>query len=73
MERWELEDIILGMADIVYENRELRRKLKQAEEYEREYNELLARNLKHAEESNRLLLENIFNGVFVNGISAIEK
>ena len=69
MERWELEEIILGMADIVYENRELRRKLKQAEEYERLYNELLDRNIKHAEESNRLLLENIFNGVFVNGIN----
>ena len=69
MERWELEEIILGMADIVYENHELRRKLKQAEEYETKYNELLARNIKHAEESNRLLLENIFNGVFVNGIN----
>ena len=64
MERWEIEDIILGMADIVLENRWLRKELKEAKEFEIKYNEAIAASAKQAAESQRAILEAIFAGAF---------
>ena len=65
MDRWELEELILGMADIVYENRELRRKLEEMKEYKRKYNELIDQNVKQAGESQKALFDAIMSGAFV--------
>ena len=46
MDRWEIEEMILGMADIVYENRQLRKELKEMSEYKRKYHELIDMNVK---------------------------
>lgn len=63
-DRYEIEEIILGMADIVYENRELRRKLQEAEEYKKKYDDLLNQNVKEAGERSAALLDAILNGAF---------
>lgn len=68
-EREEIEDIILGMADIVLENRALREELKEMREYKKKYHELLYDNLKEAEESNRMLLKCCLLGAFSGGIN----
>ena len=64
--RWEAEELILGMADIVYENRRLRRELKEALEYKQKYNELADRNFKEAQESSACLLKAILDGAFTS-------
>lgn len=64
MDRWELEELILGMADIVYENRQLRKELEQMKEYKRKYNELIDQNVKQAGVSQRALFEAITMGAF---------
>lgn len=64
MDRWELEELILGMADIVYENRQLRKELEHMKEYERKYNELIEQNVRQAGESQRALFEAINMGAF---------
>lgn len=65
MDRWELEELILGMAEIVYENRQLRKELEQMKEYKRKYNELIDQNVRQAGESQRALFEAITMGAFV--------
>ena len=62
--KWEAEYLILGMADIVYENRRLRRELEEALEYKQWYNNLLNRNFKQAQESSANLLKAILDGAF---------
>lgn len=62
--RWEAEELILGMADIVYENRRLKRKLNEALEYKQKYHDLLDRDLKQAQESSANLLKAIMEGAF---------
>lgn len=62
--RWEAEELILGMADIVYENRRLRRELDEALEYKQKYHDLLDRNVKQAQESSANLLKAIMDGAF---------
>ena len=64
MGRWELEELILGMADIVYENRQLRKELEQMKEYKQKYNELIERNAKQAEENQKALFDVIMMGAF---------
>lgn len=64
MDRWELEELILGMADIVYENRQLRKELEQMKEYKRKYNELIEQNVRQAEKSQKALFEAITMGAF---------
>ena len=63
-DRHDVEDIILCMADIVTENRNLRYELQRAKEYEKKYFQLINENVKQAEESNRELLKAIFAGAF---------
>lgn len=41
MEMFEAEELILSMAEIVYENRRLRRELKEALEYKQKYKDLI--------------------------------
>ena len=61
MEEWyDIEKIILGMADIVYENRKLRREVKELREYkernDKRLNEQVSNNFKtSAELINKLL------------------
>lgn len=64
MDRTDVEEIILCMADIVIENRELRKELEEMREYKKKYEELLRSDMKDAEESSRELLKAIFAGAF---------
>ena len=64
MDRFDIEEIILGMADIVYENRKLHRELEEAKEYKKKYNDLLESNLQNAKESSANLLSAILMGAF---------
>lgn len=63
-DRDEIEEMILGMAEVVYENRELRRKLQEAEEYKKKYDDLLNQNVKEAGERSAALLDAIMSGAF---------
>ena len=60
----EVENIILCMAEIVLENRELRERLANEESYEKKYNQLLADVVAEAENSNRELLKACLLGCF---------
>lgn len=60
----EIEDIILGMADVVYENQKLRRKLQEAEEYKKKYEDLIKHNAQAAADSSAALFSAIINGAF---------
>lgn len=62
--RFEVEEMILGMADIVYENRRLRRELNEALGYKQEYHDLIDRNFKEAQERSAALLNAIMDGAF---------
>lgn len=62
--RWEAEEMILRMADIVYENRRLRRELNEALEYKQKYNDLVDKNFKEAQQRTASLFEAIMNGAF---------
>lgn len=64
LERFEIEEIILGMAGIVRENRYLRMELEEAKRYEKKYNDLIDQNVKMADESSRALLTAIIDGAF---------
>ena len=64
MERWEVEEIVLGMADIVLENRRLRRKLEEAEGYKKKYHDAVDALAKQAAESQKSILEAILAGAF---------
>ena len=70
-DRYDIENIILCMADIVMENRDMRKELKRMREYEKKYHKLIYDNLKESEESNKELLKAIFAGAF--NIRSIEK
>ena len=63
-DRDSIEDIILGMADIVMENRILRKELEEMKEYKKMYTDLLNDNLREAEESNKMLLKCCLLGAF---------
>ena len=63
-DRRDVEDIILCMADIVMENRDLRAELEQMREYRQKYYDLINDNLRSAEESNRMLLKACLMGAF---------
>lgn len=62
--RFEVEEMILGMADIVYENRRLRRELNEALEYKQKYHDLIDKNFKEAQEGSATLLKAIMDGAF---------
>ena len=64
LNRKDVENIILCMADIVLENRELRERLAREESYEKKYNQLLADVVEEAERSNRELLKACLLGCF---------
>lgn len=61
------EEIILGMADIVYENRRLKRELEEAKEYKQKYHDLIDQNFKDAQARTASLFEAIMAGAFSNG------
>jgi len=62
-----VEEIILGMADIVYENRKLKRELEEALEYKEKYHKLSDDTFKEAQERTASLFEAIMAGAFSNG------
>ena len=64
---YEIEEIILGMADIVKENRRLRYELKEAKEYEKRYHNLLNECVDHANKSSGIMLQAIMAGAFSKG------
>ena len=68
----DIEDIIFGMADIVMENRALRRELEEAREYEKKYRKLLSDTLKEGEETNKKLLEACLMGCFNVGGNTVD-
>lgn len=68
----DIEEIILGMADIVMENRALRRELEEAREYKEKYSKLLSNTVKNAEESNRELLKACLMGCFNVGGNTVD-
>lgn len=64
---YDIEEIILGMADIVYENRRLRAELKRAQEYEKKYDDLLNRCVDNANKSSAAIFEAIMLGCYNTG------
>ena len=64
---YEIENIILGMAEIVYENRRLRAELKRASEFEKKYDELLNRCVDNANKSSAAIFESIMLGCYNTG------
>ena len=62
--RFEAEEMILSMADIVYENRRLKRELKEALEYKQKYHDLVDSNFKEAQERSATLFKAILDGAF---------
>jgi cell shape-determining protein MreC len=66
----DIEDIIIGMANIVLENRALRKELEEMRKYKEMYYELVNENLRSAEESNRMLLKACLMGAFNVGGNA---
>lgn len=62
--RFEVEEMILVMADIVYENRRLKRELSEALEYKQKYEDLIDRNFKETQERSASLLKAIMDGAF---------
>ena len=60
----EIEEIILGMAEVVYENRDLRRRLREAEEYKKKYEDLLNQTVRNARDSSAALFSAIIDGAF---------
>ena len=62
--RFEVEEMILTMADIVYENRRLKRELQEALEYKQKYNDLIDRNFREAQDRSASLLKAILDGAF---------
>ena len=71
-DREDVEDIILCMADIVLENRNLRAKQANEESYERKYNQLLADVVAESEQSSRDLLKACLLGCFNADINVRE-
>lgn len=63
MNRYEAEELILAMADIVVENRQLRQKIKRLKEVEKEYHDYIMEEYRAGEEAVksviRMPLENI--------------
>ena len=64
---YDIEEIILGMADIVHENRRLRYELKRAQEYEKKYDDLLNRCVDNANKSSAAIFEAIMLGCYNTG------
>jgi len=63
--RFRVEEMILGMADIVYENRRLRHELEEAKEFEKKYHNLLNQSVDNANKHTAALFKAIVNGAFV--------
>ena len=66
-EREDIEDVILGMANIVMENRYLRSELEKAREYEKKYRELLAADVKNANAATEMMLKACLEGALTGG------
>lgn len=64
---YDIEEIILGMADIVYENRRLRAELKRAKEYEKKYDDLLDRCVNNSIKNSAAIFEGIMMGCYNTG------
>lgn len=65
-DRNDVEEIILCMADIVIENREMRKELEKMREYRKKYYQLIHEDMVNAEESSKEILKAIFAGAFTS-------
>lgn len=63
-DRYDVEEIVLCMADIVIENRKLHSQLRTEITYKKKYEDLVDQNFRNAQESNRELLKAIAAGCF---------
>lgn len=63
---YDIEEIILGMAEIVHENRRLRYELKQAQEYEKKYADLLNRCVDDNQKYSAAILEAVIASCRLN-------
>ena len=59
--KFEIEELILGMADLVYENRKLRYELAEAKHWEEEYTKLLARTTENNMKDTQFLFKLAIN------------
>lgn len=63
MERWQIEELILGMADIVMENRELRYENARLMKIEKEYHESIFEKARLSEQASRNMLNAALVGI----------
>lgn len=63
MERWEIEEIVLGMADIVKENRELRWENARLQKVEEKYREEIYMRARQSEQASRNMLKSALVGI----------
>lgn len=59
-----IEEVILGMADIVAENRQLRAEVEELRECREQYRKYVAEQAHEAQESSALILKQILAGCF---------
>lgn len=62
--KWLAEELILTMADIIYENRRLQYELEEAKSYGKKYVELLNQSVRNAREGAANLLKAALDGAF---------
>lgn len=67
LERKDIEDIILGMADIVMENRDLRYEVARLRKAQEEYREYVREQVRNSEKADRELLKMILENVLMGG------
>lgn len=63
MEQWEIEEIILGMADIVKENRLLREENERLSKVEEEYRQSIYERERQSEQASRNMLNAALVGI----------
>lgn len=63
MEQWQIEEIILGMADIVIENRQLREENKRLRKIEKEYHQSIMDRCRESEQASLNMLKAAMVGV----------
>lgn len=63
MEQWQIEEIVLGMADIVIENRQLREENKRLRKIEKEYHQSIIDRCRESEQASLNMLKAAMVGV----------
>lgn len=63
MESWQIEEIILGMADIIYENRQLRKENERLRKIEKEYHQSIIDRCRESEQASLNMLKAAMVGI----------